>query len=304
MQSPPLFAGPPGSPRLRAASAKAPSSRPFNALVTPMLTDFYQITMVYAYWKGGRHEDPAVFEAFFRKNPFNGEFTIFAGLSEVLRLVESFRFTEQDMQYIRSKLVDAEDAFFDYLAAMDCSQLTICACPEGSVVFPRTPLVRVEGPLAVAQILETTILNLVNFPSLICTNAVRMRQAAGEDKVLLEFGLRRAQGPDGAMSASRYSYMGGFDGSSNVAAGMAFDIQLRGTHAHAFVSAYQGPESLSDFGLGTCENFWVRLSACLLVCLPACLPACLSACLPAPPHHHTHPAHPPARRWSWTSASS
>jgi len=221
-----------------------------------MLTDFYQITMAYAYWKGGRHQDPAVFEAFFRANPFKGEFTIFAGLSEVLRYVESFKFSPRDIAYVRTVLADAEDGFFDYLATLDCSQVTIAAVPEGTVVFPRTPLIRVEGPLAVCQLLETTVLNLTNFPSLICTNAVRMRLAAGDDKVLLEFGLRRAQGPDGAMSASRYSYMGGFDGTSNVAAGMAFDIAVRGTHAHAFVSAYQGPENLKSLALGSCENFW------------------------------------------------
>ena len=109
---------------------------------------------------------------------------------------------------------------------------------EGTVVAPRTPLIRVTGPLGIVQLLETTLLNLVNFPSLIATNAARFRLVAGAEKKLLEFGLRRAQGPDGAMCASRYSYIGGFDGTSNCLAGMTMGLEVSGTHAHAFVTSY------------------------------------------------------------------
>lgn len=214
---------------------------PTNSLVSPLLTDMYQVTMAYAYWKAGRHMEHTVFDTFFRKCPFRGEFTLFAGLEEVLRLVQSFRFLPADLEYIRShpSFADADPEFFtSYLGVVDCSEVQIFAVKEGGVVFPRIPLVRLEGPLGICQLLETTILNLVNFPSLIATNAARHRRVAGPGKTLLEFGLRRAQGPDGGMTASRYSYIGGFDGTSNVAAGKRFGIAVSGTHAHSLVTSY------------------------------------------------------------------
>ena len=211
---------------------------PSCSWVTPILTDMYQLTMTYAYWKGGRQDDNAVFDLYFRKNPFGGEFTIFAGLEECIRFVQSFRFSKKEIDYLRELMPSCDSAFFDYLASLDCSGLSIYAIAEGTVVFPRVPLLRIEGPLAIGQLLETTLLNLTNFSSLICTNAARLRIAAGADKKLLEFGLRRAQGPDGAMTASRYAYMGGFDGTSNVAAGLSFGITPKGTHAHSYVSAH------------------------------------------------------------------
>jgi len=229
---------------------------PNNALVKGLLTDMYQLTMAYAYWNCNRHEEPAVFEAFFRKNPFKGEFTIFAGLEEVLRYVSSLRFSENDISYLKTAFpATTKPEFFEWLGQIDASQVKIYALKEGSVAFPRVPVIRVEGPLGVAQIMETAILNLTNFASLVATNAQRMRLAAGLDKTLLEFGLRRAQGPDGAISASRYSYLGGFDGTSNCLAGSIFGIAIKGTQAHAFVTSFQGPENLNTTKLDG-KEFW------------------------------------------------
>ncbi|TMW62539.1 hypothetical protein Poli38472_005157 [Pythium oligandrum] len=225
--------------------------RPTNSLVTPLLTDLYQITMVYAYWKVGRHNDHAVFDLYFRKNPFKGEYTVFAGLGEALALLNSFRFTESDIAYLRTVLTDAEEAFFEWLATVDCSNIKVYAIKEGTIVFPRVPLLRIEGNLAVGQLLETPLLNLLNYASLITTNATRFKRAAGPGKSLLEFGLRRAQGPDGGLSASRYSYMAGFDGTSNVLAGKLHNIPIKGTHAHAFVQAHT---TLDDVKISTLDG--------------------------------------------------
>ncbi|GAB9471053.1 hypothetical protein Gpo141_00008278 [Globisporangium polare] len=224
---------------------------PTNSLVSPMLTDLYQLTMVYAYWKVGRHNDHAVFDLFFRKNPFKGEYTVFAGLEEALALINTFKFTETDIAYLRVVLPDAEDAFFVWLATLDCSQIKVYAIKEGTIVFPRIPLLRIEGNLAVGQLLETPLLNLLNFASLITTNATRFKRAAGPGKSLLEFGLRRAQGPDGGLSASRYSYMAGFAGTSNVLAGKLHNIPIKGTHAHAFVQAHT---DLDDVKVSTLDG--------------------------------------------------
>ncbi|KAG9390459.1 Nicotinate phosphoribosyltransferase family [Carpediemonas membranifera] len=219
---------------------------PENAFVTPLLTDFYQISMCYAYFKAKMHEQPAVFELFFRKNPFKGAFTVLAGTDEVLRFVSNFKFTAEHIAYLRTVMPHAEDAFFDYLAELDCSKVKISTIAEGTVVFPKEPLIRVEGPLAVAQLLETPLLNLINYPSLIATNAARMRLAAGPTVKLLEFGLRRAQGPDGGMSGSKYAMVGGFDATSNVLAGMMFDIPIQGTHAHSFITSFTSLDDVDD----------------------------------------------------------
>lgn len=235
---------------------------PSNPMVTPLLTDQYQFTMAYAYWKAGKHTERAVFDLYFRKNPFGGEYTVFAGLDECIRFIANFKFTEDEISFIRSSLpATCEDGFYDYLRGIDCSEVEVFAAPEGSVVFPKVPLMRVEGPIAIVQLLETPFVNLINYASLVTTNAARHRFVAGKSKILLEFGLRRAQGPDGGIGASKYCYIGGFDATSNVAAGKLFGIPLRGTHSHAFVSSFMGPDEIvekslrSYDGSSTCEDF-------------------------------------------------
>jgi nicotinate phosphoribosyltransferase len=217
---------------------------PTSSLVRPLLTDMYQLSMAYGYWRNGKAKEPSVFELFFRVNPFGGEYCIFAGQDEVLRFLSTFKFSESDIAYLRELLPLCDPAFFIWLEELDCSGVTLHCIEDGSVVFPRMPLMRIEGPLAVCQLLETTLLNLVNFPSLVATNAARMRLAAGADKTLIEFGLRRAQGPDGGLSASKYAYLGGFDSTANVLAGKLFGISVKGTHAHAFVMSYASLDEL------------------------------------------------------------
>jgi len=219
---------------------------PTNPLVTPLLTDFYEISMCYAHFKHGRHLKPAVFELYFRKNPFHGEFTVFAGLDEAMRYIANFKFAPDDVDYLRTLLPTAEEAFFEWLLSLDCSQVQVYAIREGTVVFPIEPLIRIHGPLGISQLLETTLLNLVNFASLVTTNAARFRLSVGPEAKLLEFGCRRAQGPDGAISASRYAYTGGFDATSNVMAGKLFGLPVSGTHAHSYVQGYMSLDEVPD----------------------------------------------------------
>jgi len=168
---------------LEASAVNAPNATtsPTNPLVSALLTDLYQITMAYAYWKNGRHEDPAVFELFFRKNPFGGEFTIFAGLDECLKYIAHLHFSASDIEYLRTgvpALSRCDAGFFEWLSNLDASQVTVRAMADGTVCFPREPLIIIEAPLAVGQLLETTLLTLVNYPSLVATNAARMVLAA------------------------------------------------------------------------------------------------------------------------------
>ncbi|KAI8125702.1 Nicotinate phosphoribosyltransferase [Lucilia cuprina] len=212
-----------------------------NGVVQPLLTDLYQITMAYAYWKSGKTDDHAVFDLFFRTNPFHGEFTIFAGLDECMKFLDSFHYSESDIEYLRQTLPEGtENDFFNYLGNLTAKDVTLYAIDEGTVAFPRVPIIKVEGPLIIVQLLETTLLTLVNYASLMATNAARYRMVAGKHVNLLEFGLRRAQGPDGGLSASKYSYIGGFDGTSNVLAGKLFNIPVKGTHAHAYITSFSG----------------------------------------------------------------
>ncbi|CAG9768953.1 unnamed protein product [Ceutorhynchus assimilis] len=217
-----------------------------NGIIQPLLTDLYQITMAYAYWKSGKTEDHAVFDLFFRKNPFQGEFTIFAGLEECLKFLGKFRYSKSDIEYLKEILPPStEEEFFHFLSTLTAKDVKLYAMAEGSVAFPKVPLMRIEGPLTIVQLIETTLLTLVNYASLMATNAARYRIAAG-NLMLLEFGLRRAQGPDGGLSASKYSYIGGFDGTSNVLAGKLFNIPVKGTHAHAYITSFNGFSELKN----------------------------------------------------------
>ncbi|MGY6560006.1 MAG: nicotinate phosphoribosyltransferase [Nitritalea sp.] len=206
-----------------------------------LLTDYYQLSMAYAYWQAGKAEREAVFTLYFRKNPFQGGFTVAAGLDYVLDFCANFRFDAGDLAYLAAqRKADGtptfESGFIQYLEALSFS-CTIEAVEEGTVVFPYMPLVRVRGPLVQCQLLETPLLNILNFQTLIATKAARIKHAAKGDKVL-EFGLRRAQGIDGALAASRAAYIGGCDATSNVMAGKLFGIPVSGTHAHSWIMSF------------------------------------------------------------------
>ncbi|KAM9832232.1 nicotinate phosphoribosyltransferase [Neosynchiropus ocellatus] len=222
-----------------AGDTRGVEERSVRDRVPPLLTDLYQFTMAYAYWRAGRHREPAVFELFFRDNPFGGGFSVFAGLRDCLLFLRGFRLSARDVDFLRSVLPPTTHPdFFQFLRDLDCSDVSVRSVPEGSVVFARVPLMEVSGPLAVVQLLETSLLCLVNYASLVCSNAARFRLAAGPTRKLLEMGLRRAQGPDGGLTASRYSYIGGFDLTSNVQAGLLFGIPVAGTIAHSFVTSF------------------------------------------------------------------
>ncbi|KAM6349538.1 nicotinate phosphoribosyltransferase [Podargus strigoides] len=210
-----------------------------------LLPDLYQLSMAYGHWRSGRHRVPAAAELLFRRAPFGGAAALSAGLGQGLRCLRALRFSAADVAYLRSVLPSTtEDAFFDYLATLDASEVTLSAVPEGSVVFARVPFLQVKGPLLVVQLLETTLLCLVNYASLVATNAARFRLLAGPDVKLMEMGLRCAQGPDGALSASKYSYIGGFDYTSNVLAGKLYGIPVRGTIAHSFIMSFSSLEEV------------------------------------------------------------
>ncbi|XP_032616527.1 nicotinate phosphoribosyltransferase isoform X3 [Hylobates moloch] len=218
-----------------------------RAAARPLLTDLYQATMALGYWRAGRARDAAEFELFFRRCPFGGSFALAAGLRDCVRFLRAFRLRDADVQFLASVLPpDTDPAFFEHLRALDCSEVTVRALPEGSLAFPGVPLLQVSGPLLVVQLLETPLLCLVSYASLVATNAARLRLIAGPEKRLLEMGLRRAQGPDGGLTASTYSYLGGFDSSSNVLAGQLRGVPVAGTLAHSFVTSFSGSEVPPD----------------------------------------------------------
>lgn len=206
-----------------------------------LLTDLYELTMAYGYWKSGTHTKEAVFNLFFRHNPFKSGFGIVCGLQDIVELLQNFCFDEGDLAYLAELKGDDgkpifDAAFLDYLRKLKFS-CDVDAIPEGTVVFPHEPLVRVRGPIMQAQILETALLNLINFPTLIATKAARICYATRGEPVL-EYGLRRAQGIDGALTASRAAYIGGCSATSNVLAGKIFGIPVKGTHAHSWVMSF------------------------------------------------------------------
>ncbi len=203
-----------------------------------LLTDLYQLTMACGYWKAGISEREAVFHLTYRRAPFKGGYAIAAGLAPVLAYLERFRFTADDVTYLAT-LRDGENQqlfpnrFLEYLRELRFT-CTVDAVPEGSLVFPHEPIVRVRGPILQAQLVETPLLTMINFQTLVATKAARVVQAAKGGPVL-EFGLRRAQGIDGGIAASRAAYIGGCDATSNVLAGKLLGIPVRGTHAHSWV---------------------------------------------------------------------
>ncbi|MFA9467224.1 nicotinate phosphoribosyltransferase [Streptococcus sp. E24BD] len=197
-------------------------------------TDLYQINMMQVYFKQGIHNKHAVFEAYFRKLPFNNGYAVFAGLERLVKYLQNLRFTETDIAYLREMSYDE-----DYLAYLTDFklQLTVRSAREGDLVFANEPLVQIEGPLAHCQLIETALLNIINFQTLIATKAARIK-AVIEDEPLLEFGTRRAQEMDAAIWGTRAAVIGGADGTSNVRAGKIFGIPVLGTHAHALVQTY------------------------------------------------------------------
>lgn len=207
-----------------------------------LLTDFYQLTMAYGYWQADLHEHEAVFYHSFRKSPFAGGYAIAAGLGTLIDYLDLFHFSKEDIAYLAELKDSNQQALFDKLFLEYLEQLKfscdIDAIEEGSVVFPHEPLLRIKGPLLQCQLLESIILNIINFQTLIATTAARIVQAANHEPVF-EFGLRRAQGFDGALMASRAAFIGGCSATSNVLAGKLFDIPIRGTHAHSWVSCFE-----------------------------------------------------------------
>lgn len=206
-----------------------------------LLTDFYSLTMAQALWENKKAEEQSVFYLFFRKAPFNGSFALYSGLSKVMDFIKTYRFRREDLKFLGSLNNSSgkkifKPAFLNYLANLKLS-LDVFSIKEGSVVFPLEPMIRVHGPLIQCQLMETPLLNLINFSTLISTKAARIRLAAQEDEVI-EFGLRRAPGPDGGLTASLAAVIGGVSATSNVLAGKKFKIPLRGTHSHSWVMSF------------------------------------------------------------------
>jgi nicotinate phosphoribosyltransferase len=207
-----------------------------------LLTDLYQLTMAYGYWKKRMLGHEAIFHLSFRQQPFNGGYAIACGLSDAIDFLQNFEFRPDDLAYL-AELHGSdgvplfESKFLDYLQTLRFA-CDIDAIPEGNVVFPHEPLLRVSGLLLQCQLFETALLNIINFQTLIATKSARICLAAKGNPVV-EFGLRRAHGPDGALAASRAAYIGGCVATSNVLAGKVFGIPVRGTHAHSWVMSFQ-----------------------------------------------------------------
>lgn len=197
-------------------------------------TDLYQINMGETYWNDGIHERTAIFDLYFRSMPFNSGYAIFSGLERIVQFIEHFKFTETDIEYLRE--VGYQVDYLDYLKSLRFTG-NIRAMKEGELCFNNEPLIRVEAPLIQAQLIETALLNIVNFQTLIATKASRIKQVV-RDEIVMEFGTRRAQEMDAAIWGARAAMIGGFDSTSNVRAGKLFGIPISGTHAHSMVQTY------------------------------------------------------------------
>ncbi|QQC95757.1 nicotinate phosphoribosyltransferase [Mammaliicoccus sciuri] len=197
-------------------------------------TDLYQINMGETYWNDGIHERTAIFDLYFRSMPFNSGYAIFSGLERIVQFIEHFKFTESDIEYLRE--VGYQDDYLDYLKSLRFTG-NIRSMKEGELCFNNEPLIRVEAPLIQAQLIETALLNIVNFQTLIATKASRIKQVV-RDEIVMEFGTRRAQEMDAAIWGARAAMIGGFDSTSNVRAGKLFGIPISGTHSHSMVQTY------------------------------------------------------------------
>lgn len=198
-------------------------------------TDLYQINMAETYWRDRVHNKKSVFEVYFRKLPFGNGYAIFAGLKRVIDYLSNFHFTKSDIDYLREE--GYEEDFLAYLKEVRFTG-SVRSMKEGEIVFANEPLLRIEAPLLEAQLIETAILNIVNYQTLIATKASRIKQVVG-DQVAMEFGTRRAQEMDAAIWGTRAAFIGGFEATSNVRAGKLFNIPISGTHAHSMIQAYQ-----------------------------------------------------------------
>ncbi len=207
-----------------------------NYMNITMLTDFYELTMAQGYFKTGEGSKNAVFDLFYRNNPNNGGYSICAGLSQVIDYIQNICFTNEDIEYLRKFSIFDSD-FLEYLKKFRFSG-DIYAVPEGTVIFPEEPILRVRAPIIEAQFIETALLNIINHQSLIATKASRLVWAGRGDKIL-EFGLRRAQGTAAGLYGARAAVIGGCFATSNVLAGKMFDIPVRGTHAHSWVMSFE-----------------------------------------------------------------
>jgi nicotinate phosphoribosyltransferase len=199
-------------------------------------TDLYQINMTESYWEDNIHTRKAVFEVYFRKLPFGNGYAVFAGLERIIQYLQNFHFSETDITYLRDELGYEAD-FLNYIKDLRFTG-NVYSVIEGEMVFGNEPIIRIEAPLAEAQLIETAILNIVNYQTLIATKAARIKHVAGDD-TCMEFGTRRAHELDAAIWGTRAAYIGGFSATSNVRAGKLFGIPVSGTHAHAFIQAYK-----------------------------------------------------------------
>ena len=207
-----------------------------------LLTDLYELTMMQGYFKHKDKNETVIFDAFYRTNPCNGGYAIAAGLEQLIKYIKELHFSKQDIDYLAGLGIFEED-FLEYLANFKFSG-DIYAIPEGTVIFPREPLVKVIAPIMEAQLIETAILNIINHQSLIATKAARVCYAAKGDGIM-EFGLRRAQGPDAGIYGARAAVIAGCVGTSNVLCGQLFDVPVKGTHAHSWIMSF--PDEYTAF---------------------------------------------------------